>query len=91
MPFILRNRNDRATVQLAHASAMRSTNEVVEQLLGQVRQLQEQLKAEREQRAFDVQYYEGEIRKLLRDLIEAKYALAKHTLADAPSPSAALH
>jgi hypothetical protein len=32
MPLIIRNRQDRATLQLAHASAMRSTNEIIDQL-----------------------------------------------------------
>jgi ribosomal protein L29 len=74
---------------------MRSTNELVDQLQAQVKQLQEQLKAEREQRAFDVAHYEEQIRLLLRDLAEAKYELAKRdgesAFAAAPCPSQAVH
>jgi hypothetical protein len=43
MPLIIRNKTDRAAIQLAHASALRSTNEVVEQLAAQVKQLRAQL------------------------------------------------
>jgi hypothetical protein len=91
MPLILRNRHDRSTVQLAHVSAMRSTNEIIDQLQMQVKQLQEQLRAAHEQNAFNCAHYEEQIRLLLRDLIESKYQLAKRTLADAPSPSQAVH
>jgi hypothetical protein len=77
VPFIIRNRHDRARVQLAHASAMRSTGEIVEQLQAQVRQLQDQLKAEREQSAFNSAHYEEQISTLLRDLLQAKYEIAK--------------
>jgi multidrug resistance efflux pump len=40
MPLILKNKTDRATAQFAHAAAMRSTNEIVEQLQAQVKRLQ---------------------------------------------------
>jgi hypothetical protein len=95
MPFLIRNRHDRATVQLAHASAMRSTNEIIDQLQAQVRELQGELQREREQRAFDCNEYEGQVKTLLRDLLHAKYQLAKlereRAFVAAPSPSAMVH
>jgi hypothetical protein len=95
VPFIITNRHERATIQLTHANALSSTNEVVEQLQAQVKQLQKQLKAEREQGAFNSAHYEERISTLLRDLLQTKYELAKRdreaAFAAMPSPSAMVH
>jgi hypothetical protein len=55
-PLLLRNKTDRAAVQFAHASAMRSTGAIIEQL-------QEQLRAERAQHAFNCSEYESKSRR----------------------------
>jgi multidrug resistance efflux pump len=69
-------------------AALRSTNDVVDQL-------QAELHAEREQHAFDVAELEKQIATLLRDLMQAKYELARRNLADkfinTPSPSPSVH
>jgi hypothetical protein len=87
MPLILKSKIDRAVAQLAHQSAMRSTNELVDQLQRQVRELQAQLTAEREQHAFNCNQYEETIRGLLRDLLQEKYQAAKAAFSAASSPS----
>jgi hypothetical protein len=69
-------------------AALRSTNDVVDQL-------QAELHAEREQHAFDVAELEKQIAMLLRDLMQARYELARRNMVDAfanaPSPSAMVH
>jgi len=70
-------------------AALRSTNDVVDQL-------QAELHAEREQHAFDVAELEKQIATLLRDLMQARYELARRNMIDArlagaPSPSAMMH
>jgi hypothetical protein len=74
---------------------MRSTDEVVEQLRAQNKQLQEQLKALHEQRAFGCPEYESQIAVLIRDLCKARYEIATRNaeaaFAGAPSPSTMVH
>ena len=69
-------------------AALRSTNDVVDQL-------QAQLHAEREQHAFDVAELEKQVAMLLRDLMQARYELARQNMiaafANSPSPSAMKH
>jgi hypothetical protein len=69
-------------------AALRSTTDVVDQL-------QAELHAEREQHAFVVSELEKQIATLLRDLMQAKYELARRNLADkfinTPSPSPSVH
>jgi len=69
-------------------AALRSTNDVVDQL-------QAELHAEREQHAFNVAELEKQIAMLLRDLMQARYELARRNMIDAftstPSPSAMMH
>jgi hypothetical protein len=69
-------------------AALRSTNDVVDQL-------QAELHAEREQHAFDVAELEKQIAMLLRDFMQARYELARRNMveafANAPSPSAMTH
>jgi hypothetical protein len=69
-------------------AALRSTNDVVDQL-------QAALHAEREQHAFDVAELEKQVAMLLRDLARARFELARRDLADkfisTPSPSAMVH
>jgi hypothetical protein len=68
--------------------ALRATSDVVSQL-------QEQLEAERAQHAFDVAEMDKQIAGLLRDLMQARYELARRNMVDAfanaPSPSAMKH
>ena len=70
------------------ASALRSANDVIDQL-------QAQLDAERKQHAFDNAESEKQIAILLRDLMAAKYEIAQRnlveTFAKMESPSAMLH
>jgi hypothetical protein len=69
------------------ATTARSLSEVVDQLQEQLRETQEQLRAANEQNAFNVAHYEEQIKGLLRELIAAKYEIAKRNFAAAPSPS----
>ena len=70
------------------ASALRSANDVIDQL-------QAQLDAEKKQHAFDVAASERQIALLLRDLMQAKYEIAQRNLIETfskmESPSARLH
>ena len=69
-------------------AALRSTNNIVDQL-------QEQLEAERKQHAFNVAEYERQLAVLSKELLECRLELAKRRVADAfaamPSPSAMTH
>jgi hypothetical protein len=85
---ILKNERMRLAFRFGRASALRSANDVIDQL-------QAQLDAERKQHAFDVAESEKQIAILLRDLMQAKYELAQRNMIDAfanaPSPSAMMH
>jgi len=69
-------------------TALRSTNDAIDQL-------QAELHAEREQHAFDVAELEKQIAMLLKDLMQARYELARRNLSDkliaTPSPSLSVH
>jgi hypothetical protein len=69
-------------------NALRATSDVIDQL-------QAELEAERKQHAFDVAELEKQVAMLLRDLMEARYELARRNMVDAfanaPSPSAMMH
>jgi len=88
MSTILKIGRTRLAFQFGRASALRSANDVIDQL-------QAQLDAERKQHAFDVAESEKQIAILIRDLMQAKYELAQRNLVDAfanaPSPSAMMH
>jgi hypothetical protein len=68
-------------------SALRAT--------GETEQAQEQLKAERSQRAFDNNYFQEQIAMLLRDNMQLRYEIAKRdreaAFARASSPSTSVH
>ena len=85
---ILKNGRTRLAFRFGRASALRSTNDIVDQLQAQIHQLQARLKTERE-------HHEKEIAALTRELLQTKYELAKRDMVDAfantPSPSARLH
>jgi hypothetical protein len=88
MSTILKIGRARLAFQFGRVSALRSANDVIDQL-------QAQLDAERKQHAFDVAESEKQIAILIRDLMQAKYELAQRNLVDAfanaPSPSAMMH
>jgi hypothetical protein len=88
MLIILTDRNRRLAFLFGRQSGIRATGETVEQL-------QEQLRREREQRAFDHRYFQEQIALLSRELAEARYELARRdrekAFAEAPSPSAMMH
>jgi hypothetical protein len=88
MPLIIKNRYDRLAFQFGTRSALRSTSELVDQV-------QAQLKAERNQHAFDVAQFQEQIAILSRQLAEARYEIAKrdreNAFAEAPSPSTMTH
>jgi hypothetical protein len=69
-------------------NALRATSDVIDQL-------QAELEAERKQHAFDVAELEKQVAMLLRDLMAARYELARRNLADkfvsTPSPSPSVH
>jgi hypothetical protein len=95
VPLLLRNKIDRAAVQLAHASALRSTNEIIEQLQAQVKQLQAQTQREREQAKFNMAQAETEKALLSRELCEARLQIVvrdrRDALAVCSSPSPSVH
>ena len=66
----------------------RQTSDTVDELKAQIKRLEEQLE-------FNAAEHEREIAVLLRDLMRAKYELARRDLVDAfagePSPSAMVH
>jgi hypothetical protein len=65
--------DNRLAFQFGRQTALRSTNEVVDQLQAQIERLQEQLK-------FNAAEHEREIAVLLRDLTQAKYELARRDI-----------
>jgi len=89
MPMtILKNERNRLAFRFGRATALRSTNDVIDQL-------QAQLEAERKQHKFNITELEKEIAILLRDLMQARYELARRDVVDAfanaPSPSGMVH
>jgi hypothetical protein len=88
MPMIVNDRRKRLAFLFGRQSGIRSTGEKLEQV-------QEQLRRERSQRAFDHSYYQEQIALLSRELAEARYEIAKRdrekAFAEAPSPSGMLH
>ena len=89
MPMtILKNGRTRLAFRFGRASALRSASDVIDQL-------QAQLEAERKQHKFNVTELEKQIAMLLRDLMQARYELARRNMVDAfasaPSPSAMMH
>jgi hypothetical protein len=88
MPMILRTMHDRLEFRFGHQTGLRSTCDTVEQLQMQIEQLKAQLK-------FNSAEYEKQIAVLIRDVMEARYELARRDMIDAfagaPSPSAMKH
>jgi hypothetical protein len=87
MPIILNGSRRRAFL-FGRQHALRSTSDVVDQL-------QAQLEAERKQHKFNIDELQKEIAILVRDLMQAKYELARRDVVDTfskmESPSARLH
>jgi hypothetical protein len=73
---ILKHGRTRLAFQFGRQSGLRATSEMVDQL-------QAQLEAERKQHAFDNAEKEKEIAILVRDLMQAKYELARRDVVDA--------
>jgi hypothetical protein len=88
MPLIIKNRYDRLAFQFGTRSALRSTSELVDQL-------QAQLKAERNQHAFDMSEMQKQISFLLRDNAELRLEIARRdreaAFANLPFPSGMMH
>ena len=86
--FLKREHNNRLAFLFGRQTALRSTSDAVEQLQAQIGRLQEQLK-------FNAAEHEREIAVLLRDLMQAKFELARRDMIDAfagaPSPSEMKH
>jgi Skp family chaperone for outer membrane proteins len=84
----LKNEHTRRAFRIGRQAALRSSNDIVDQLQAQIHQLQARLKTERE-------HHEKEIAALTRELLQTKYELAKRDMVDAfantPSPSAMKH
>ena len=84
MPMILKNERVRAAFRFGRQTALRSTNDAVEQLQAQIQQLQ-----------FNAAEYERQITILSRELAQARLELAQRDLVDAfasaPSPSSMKH
>ena len=84
MPMIPKHVHDRLTFGLGRQTALRSTSGVVDQLQKQIEQLQ-----------FNAAEYQRQLAVLSRELLQARYELARRDLVDAfanaPSPSAVLH
>ena len=82
------NARRRQAFLFGRQAALRSSSDAIDQL-------EAQLHAEREQHAFVVGELEKQIATLLRDLMQAKYELARRNLADkfvsTPSPSPSVH
>ena len=76
MPLIFNDKHARRAAQLASASALRATNEAVDQL-------QAQLKAEREQHRFNMAQKGQELATLGRELAEAPLEIAQRDRRDA--------
>jgi hypothetical protein len=85
---ILPDRNKRRALFFGRQSGIRASGETLEQL-------QELLRHEREQRAFDHTHYQEQLALLSRALAEARYEIAKRDrealFAHAPSPSGMVH
>ncbi len=85
---VLPDRNKRRAFFFGRQSGIRASGETLEQL-------QELLRREKEQRAFDHRYYQEQIGLLSRELAEARYEIAKRdreaAFACAPSPSGMVH
>jgi len=83
--MILKTMHDRLAFRFGRQTALRSTCDTVEQLQAQIESLKEQLK-------FNAAEYERQIAVLMRDVMEARYELARRDLVDAfasaasPSP-----
>jgi len=88
MPIILKCVHDRLAFRFGRQSGIRPTSDTVEQLQAQIDRLQEQLR-------FNAAEHEREIAVLIRDLMKAKYELARRDMIDAfaaaPSPSEMKH
>jgi ribosomal protein L9 len=82
------NAQRRRAFLFGRQAALRSTSDVIDQL-------QAELEAERKQHAFNVAELEKQIATLLRDLMQARYEIARRNMIDAfanaPSPSAMKH
>ena len=82
------NARRRQAFLFGRQTALRSTSDVIDQL-------QAQLEAERKQHKFNVTELEKQIATLLRDLMQARYELARRNMVDAfanaPSPSLMKH
>jgi len=88
MRTILKNeRSNRLAFLFGRQTALRSTSDIIDQL-------QAELEAERKQHKL-VTELEKQIATLLRDLMQARYELARRNMIDAfanaPSPSAMMH
>jgi Mg2+ and Co2+ transporter CorA len=77
--------SQRANLRFAKAA------QIIEQLSERIRQLEEQIKAERSQHAFAIEEMQKQIIGLLRDFAEERYKSARRArekaFAEAPSPS----
>jgi hypothetical protein len=95
MPILFNDRNRRLGFIIGRQSGLRSTDEMLEQLRGRVRQLEERLQAERSQHVFAVEEMQKQIISLLRDLAKERYKSARRdreaAFAVAPSPSGMMH
>jgi hypothetical protein len=70
MPMIVNDRRKRLAFLFGRQFGIRATGETLEQV-------QEQFRAEREQRAFDHRYYQEQIALLSRELAEARYEISR--------------
>lgn len=88
MPLILKNKSDRIAFQFGSKSALRATNELVDQL-------QEQIRTERAQHRFNMAEQQKELAIALRELAELRLELARRdreaAFAAAPNLSGTLH
>jgi hypothetical protein len=86
--MILKSVHDCLAFRFGRRTGIRSTSDVVDQLQAEIERLREQIK-------FNAAEHEREIAVLIRDLMQAKYELARRDLVDAfaaePSPSAMVH
>jgi hypothetical protein len=81
----LKSMHDRLVFRFGRQTGIRSTSDVVDQLQAEIERLREQIK-------FNAAEHEREIAILLRELMQARYELARRDMIDAsagaPSPSA---
>jgi ribosomal protein L9 len=84
MPLILKGKTDRAAIQFARMSALRATDEVVQQLQDQMAAAHRQLTEAT-----------AELTKTKYELAELRYQIAKRDREEAfaavPSPSTSIH